>query len=115
MTRDIFIETWRSDRSNGPRYRLVWGTRTVPVRSLWDKGLSIDAETPFKVPGLVDLFRGDEHVASVLLCSDAIEAGEHRFHFKRMTHFSDGPARDYAPEPDPLAFLPGPDRVRPGL
>lgn len=115
MSWEIFADDAGADRTRTPRYRLVWGKNSAPVERLWAKGLSIKTGDDRKVPGLAELYRGERHIASVLLCSDAVEAGEHRFHFKRLTRHADTPPRDYAPEPDPLALLPSPDRARAGL
>ncbi|SFH00049.1 hypothetical protein SAMN04488020_105275 [Palleronia marisminoris] len=115
MSWEIHADDPRAAGTPNPRYRLVWGTRSAPVERLSEKGLSIKLDDSRGVPGLADLYQGERHIASVLLCSDAIEAGEHRFHFKRLTRHADGPPRDYAPDPDPVAFLPSPDRARQGL
>lgn len=115
MSWETFTRDPITARIPGPRYRLVWGKQWAPVERLWAKGLSIKVDDGRSVPGLADLYQGDRHIASMLLCSDAIEAGEHRFHFKRLTPHAETPPRDYAPEPDPIAFLPSPERTRPGL
>ncbi len=115
MSWEIFADDPAAGRAPTPQYRLVWGNHSAPVERLWAKGLSIKKGDDRKVPGLAELYRGDQHIASVLLCSDVVDAREHRFHFKRLTRHADAPPRDYAPEPDPMALLPSPDRARPGL
>ena len=97
------------------RYRLVWGKNSVRVERIWEKGLSVKADEVRRVPGLADLYQGDRHVASVLLCSEMVEGGEHHFHFKRLSLHADEPPRDYALVFETSALLPPPDIVRAGF
>ena len=115
MSWENFADVPRPDRIPTAGYRLVWGKHSTPVERMWTEGLSIKVGGEQSVPGLAELYDGDRHIASVLLCSDAVEAGEHRFRFKRLTRHADAPPRDYAPEPEPATLLPSPDRARPGL
>ena len=96
--------------------QLRWGDASVPVRRIWKGGLALDIGTR-PLPGLVQLYAGDRHLATGLICSDAIEHGEHRFHFKRMTFCMDRAPADYAIQDDTAiaGLLPAPDRIRAGL
>ncbi|SPJ24843.1 hypothetical protein PAA8504_02683 [Palleronia abyssalis] len=115
MRPDFLEPRWRADQSSGPAYRIVWANRSIPVQSLTVNGLAIASDTTTSIPGVVRLYRGDEHVATGLIVSGVVEGDLHHFHFKRITLSGFAPPRDYAPDGVVPPADPLPARIRAGM
>lgn len=113
MAMGSFSERWQAALGGGSGLRIVHGTRSVPILHLTARGLSVDAARASGLPGLVHIYEGDTHLASGLICSDAVENGEHRFHFKRLTLRAERPPLDFAPGDEAFRAVPhSVDRLR---
>ena len=88
------------------RLRLHAGERILPVRRLWDGGVSVDAEGAPHLRGLVDLYDGSRHLCECLIVASGEASGEMVYEFKRLTTVKDRPPLDYWAEEDaPVALI----------
>lgn len=77
------------------RLRLVVDGQVLPIRRLWDTGVSVDSEGAPHMRGLVDVYDGGRHICECLIIASEEAAGEMIYEFKRQTFVVDRPARDY--------------------
>lgn len=91
---------------HGSRLRLVVGEERLPIRRLWESGVSVDAEGAPHLRGLVDIYDGGRHLYECLIVASEEAAGEMIYEFKRQTPATDRPPADFEQEADaPVALL----------
>jgi len=85
-------------RRTGATLKIRIDDRDYGILRFWNGGFALDAETAPPLRGLVDVFRGDDHVYSCLVVASAEDAGQTVYEFKRQTAAVDRPPLDFAVE-----------------
>jgi hypothetical protein len=93
------------------RLRVVAGEFTFPVLRLWKDGFAVETAAVPPLRGLVDLYRGADHLYQCLIVASEEEAGEMRYEFKRSTAAADRAPLDFYREPDAPVALIGKDSL----
>lgn len=89
------------------RFRVAVGDRYYPVLEFRDDGFALDIEDAPKLRGLVDLYKGANHLYQCLIVASEEDGPLMRYEFKRATPTTDKAPLDYARDPDaPIALLP---------
>lgn len=88
------------------RLRLLVDGQILPIRRLWNTGVSVDASGAPHMRGLVDVYDGSRHLCQCLIIASEEAAGEMVYEFKRQTFVTDRPALDYeADETAPVGLI----------
>lgn len=99
-------EARKRDMKKKTRLRVVVGERSFPVLDMSATGIALDLENAPNLRGLVDLYRGAEHLYQCLIIANEPEGTLMRYSFKRMTAAMDKAPLDYAKREDaPIALI----------
>ncbi|MEM9967013.1 MAG: hypothetical protein AAF755_02800 [Pseudomonadota bacterium] len=89
-----------------PAFRIDVGGQYHPVLRFWKTGFSVATEDVPPLRGLVDIYKGTQHLFQCLIIAGEADAGEMRYEFKRATPVSDRAALDFVQHADaPVALL----------
>ena len=96
----------KRDMKQKTRLRVSVGERSFPVLDMSDTGFALDLENAPNLRGLVDLYRGAEHLYQCLIVAHEPDGTLMRYSFKRMTAATDKAPLDYAKRADaPVALI----------
>lgn len=86
----------RAARKSKTRLRVHVGPEAYSIRKFGAEAFTLKAEGAPHLRGLVDIFRGSEHLYQALIVTAAQDGPEMRYEFKRMTRARDQVPLDYA-------------------
>jgi hypothetical protein len=101
--RDVMTQPRRRDRPRARKLRLHIGDSVFPILRMWDDGFAIDAARLPRLRGAVEIHEGRRRVWTCLIVAAAVEEGELRCTFKRLSPAHDSAPADYWRGGEPLA------------
>jgi len=85
------------------------------ILRIWNNGFSLDVDDNPKLRGLVDLYKGEEHVSQCLIVATEEQSGEMRYEYKRQSLPRNSAPLDFVREDGAPAPLMEQDFTEPSL
>jgi hypothetical protein len=95
----------RAARKQKSRLRVQVGPEAYPIQEFGAQAFTLRAEGAPRLRGLVDIFKGSEHLYQALIVTAALDGPDMRYEFKRMTRTRSNVPLDYDPGPNVPAGL----------
>jgi len=87
----------RATRRDKSRLRVHVGPEAYTIQSFGSEAFTLRAEGAPHLRGLVDIYKGAEHLYQALIVTAAQDGPEMRYEFKRMTRTRKNAPLDYDP------------------
>ncbi|ABV91926.1 conserved hypothetical protein [Dinoroseobacter shibae DFL 12 = DSM 16493] len=95
----------RAARRDKRRLRVQVGPEAYTIQSFGAEAFTLRADGAPHLRGLVDIYKGSEHLYQALIVTAALDGPEMRYEFKRMTRTRENVPLDYDPGPNVPAGL----------